>query len=298
MGGCWCNEFPPLPPVAERDCLCPKCLKTEIDNRRSALRTSHSAFTLIELLVVIAVIAILAAMLLPALSKSKSQAQRAGCESNLRQLGLATELYWDDNSGNCFYYDFTQMTENGMKGALWWFGWIQNSLPAPGGAAEGRRAFDLSSGVLFRYLNGSDVRLCPSPVWNSPLFKLKGTNVIFSYGYNQYLGLSKNNPQNITRVSHPAETALFTDAAQVNNFQAPASPTHPMFEEWYYLDNAGTNYSSPSYYPHGHFRHSGKANVTFVDGHVDFEKMVVGSLDTKLPGANVGQLRPEILLVQ
>ncbi len=85
------------------------------------------AFTLIELLVVIAIIAILAAMLLPALSRAKDRAKQTNCTSNLKQVGLAVNLYTQDS--NDFFPYTIQAGTQGNSDNINWFEQLYPYLP-------------------------------------------------------------------------------------------------------------------------------------------------------------------------
>jgi prepilin-type N-terminal cleavage/methylation domain-containing protein/prepilin-type processing-associated H-X9-DG protein len=234
-------------------------------------------FTLVELLVVIAVVAVLAGLLLPALARGKSSAQRIRCVSHLHQLGLAAQMYWDDHGGAAFRY---QRGRTG-DGVLYWFGWLEQG-------AEGERRFDCEQGALHPYLGGGGVALCPSLAYHLDRFKLKALGAAYGYGYNLHLSSpSTHPPLQVTTLRNPTAIVLLADSAQVNTFQFPASPENPLLEEFYYV-----NASEPT----AHFRHQERAMAVFCDGHVGGVRHVPGSLDRRMPETPVGRLPPANLI--
>lgn len=147
------------------------------------------AFTLIELLVVIAIIAILMAIMMPALQRVKEQAREIACRANLRQYGLAQAMYLDDHDDR-YPYAWTSLveTEQPVAGYQRYCRWHDPRYPA--------------DGPFWPYLKEDKVHLCPS---FKVLAKSEGARhpshdpsipvvPYYSYSMNAYLGSKSGDP--------------------------------------------------------------------------------------------------------
>lgn len=242
-------------------------------------------FTLIELLVVITITAILIGLLLPVVARVKVASAEAISARSLSQLIVAGRLYLNDHDNT--FWAYVQPVSGGKQ---WWFGF---ETSASLGMPEGKRTCDYAQGPLGPYSTTSgDVKTDPALLQYSPRLKPKYQNGNYGYGYNTMLADGPNGPRNVLQVARPGEMIVFATCAQVNTFEAPASPSNPMIEEFYLINSSANE-------PTVHFRHGGNAMAAFLDGSVRYlsmtNDMMPGSQDMRIPSANIGCLNPDYL---
>ncbi len=131
-------------------CIWEISVEKTIPNRRK--KRPPRGFTLIELLVVIAIIAVLMAILIPALHRAKEQGQRAVCLSNVKQLTLAWIMYAYENEDKIVNAStfFSRPGEPAWIGSQWQFN-----------GTEQERRENLKDGILYKYCNDVDISNVP-----------------------------------------------------------------------------------------------------------------------------------------
>jgi prepilin-type processing-associated H-X9-DG protein/prepilin-type N-terminal cleavage/methylation domain-containing protein len=215
-------------------------------------------FTLTELMVVIGIIALLAGMIMPALNRAMAQARSTSCTSQLRQIGTAVQMYGINHAG-----------------------YLPGCADSDGGQFFGRftgpaNAVDFSRGYLSAYLdNERDIWQCPSFGEGEYMPRADGPCTGYAYNYYYLTELKEKgnwwDPDYAYRwqgrdesvIEKHSTTILFADSAR--DWMGP-------LEENWFLDPTSQCLAWPGWESlYVHFRHSGRCNVLWADGHVSSE---------------------------
>ncbi|MBI4556891.1 MAG: DUF1559 domain-containing protein [Candidatus Hydrogenedentes bacterium] len=201
------------------------------------LRDRRAGMTLVELLVVIAIIGILAALLLPALSRARESAERASCTNNLRQIGMAFEMYLLEHK------DTYPAAQDPVSMSPFYWLWM------------GRGWRLLLTPYIPGDKNNPGVFFCPSDPRSVQLYEST------SYGYSMAFYHSSEQIDTTTSYTATFQSPMPTIPQRATNVRNPSKKI--LVGEWFANHAAYSN-------DRGWFGQGGKRLFLFADGHVEY----------------------------
>lgn len=233
------------------------------------------AFTLIELLVVIAIIALLMAIIMPALNLAKKKAATTGCLSNTKNLSLGWYMYMQENDGRIMSCEDNATEANGT-----FVGWcgiprnesgaLMSNTQAEPPVTDEDEIRGIRAGVLFPYVKNPDVYHCPGDKARKSMYD--GTPVFVTYSIPRCLYWVTNKGsadyqhqiRRFDEISSPSTRYVFVESGETRNWNSShhfvmGAPEYTQLSEWGWWGPMAVN-------------HGDSSVLGFCDGHSEVRK--------------------------